>query len=183
MKIKVISIDPSMSNTGIVWATVDLVTDEVEIVSTVLVSTEKGKSKGVRASSDTVKRCRELTAAIAQALEFNPQVCFAETPSGSQSSDGMKSYGISCTLIALLEPEAVQVTPDEVKKASVGTKTATKEQMREWAYEKHPDAGWIEFRGKRTNANEHVADAIAAIYAGIRTADFQRLKKVMLVRT
>ena len=53
--------------------------------------------------------------------EHKPQVIFAETPSGSQTSSGMKSYGMTCQLIAVLKPEPIEVTPIEVKVAFTGS--------------------------------------------------------------
>ena len=100
-----------------------------------------------------------------------------ETPSGSQSSAGMKSYGATCQLIASLDPKPIEVTPNEVKMSSVGKKTASKKDMIDWAYEKYPDVEWFinKSTGALQNKNEHMADAVAIVYAGINTDDFTRV--------
>lgn len=105
-------------------------------------------------------------------------VIFAETPSGSQSASGMKNYGVSCFLIAVCTPAPLEVTPQELKKNSVGTKNASKAEIIEWAYGKHPEADWHWHGGKLQNKNEHIADAIALIYAGMKLPEFKRLQAV-----
>ena len=82
-------------------------------------------------------------------------------------------------LIASISPAPIQVTPHEVKMASVGKKTASKREMIDWAYEKFPDAGWLFHSGKLQNKNEHMADAIAIVYAGIQTNEFQRVFSIV----
>lgn len=73
-----------------------------------------------------------------------------------------------------------EVTPTEVKLAAVGNKTATKQDMIKWAMESHPEANWPTYKqnGKVMVSEakaEHMADAIAAIYAGIRCNSFQQM--------
>jgi hypothetical protein len=77
-----------------------------------------------------------------------------------------------------------EVNPIEVKLISVGSKTATKNQMIDWATEKHPYAPWPRriINGQKsliTSKAEHMADAIAAIYAGIATAEFQQMLRIL----
>ena len=67
----------------------------------------------------------------------------------------------------------IEVSSLEVKKSSVGKKTASKEEMRQWAYEKWPDAPWLKHGGKLVQKNEHLADALASVEAGIRTEQFK----------
>jgi len=92
----------------------------------------------------------------------------------------MKSYGATCQLIASLSPAPIQVTPNEVKIASVGKKTASKADMIKWASTKHPDVEWAKHKdGTFKNKNEHMADAIAIAYAGVKTEEFERLKSLI----
>lgn len=56
--------------------------------------------------------------------------------------------------------------------ATVGSKTASKQEMIEWAMHHHPEANWpMKTRNKAlsviTGSAEHMADAIAAIHAGL----------------
>lgn len=169
----IIGIDPSMANTALV--AMDL--DTMKVIDSLLIETEKTKKKQVRASSDTISRCTELISGTSNFLnKYSRYVIAGETPSGSQSSSAMKSYGISCFLLALYG--VLQVTPDEVKKASVGSGTASKDQMIAWAMEKHPEAPWkiTKSTGKPALKMEHMADAIGVIYAAMKLPEFKRLR-------
>ena len=77
----------------------------------------------------------------------------------------------------------IQVTPTEVKLAACGKKTATKAEMITWAATLYPKVNWYsrKLHGVETltNKNEHVADAIAAVHAGIKTEQFKQLTILM----
>lgn len=176
---KYLAIDSSLAHTGI--AIGDLNPDGTFTVESIrLLETKKTKNKQVRASSDTIKRCRETYEFVQRMIrEFKPAIIFVETPSGSQSASGMKSYGVTCQLIAALYPEPIEVTPDEVKVAALNSKTASKRAMINWAYEKYPDLTWIwrTVKGQRNlqDNNEHMADAIGIVHAGVQTEEFKKL--------
>lgn len=177
--IKFISIDSSLANTGIAVGTIDS-EKNIKVDSIHLHVTEKSKHKQVRASSDTIYRCRSTWNFITDIIKKeNPSVIFMETPSGSQSSSGMKSYGATCQLIASLNPSPIEVTPTEVKVASVGNKTASKVDMINWAYNLYPGLNWLWHANKLQAKNEHMADAIAILYAGISTQEFERIIKII----
>ncbi len=174
---KIVSIDPSLRNTALVYS--ELTDGVVKVIDSVTIETEKSKQKQVRASSDLIHRCDVLHRHVNKFLEkHSPEIIFVETPSGSQSASGMKNYGVSCYLIATLTPRAIEVTPTEVKKATVGTKTASKNEMIAWAFEKHPEAPWILRNEFPLAKQEHMADAIAIIYAGMVTPAFDWIKSV-----
>ena len=172
-----LAIDSSLANTGVAWGEYSEGVFSNLFVS--MVSTEKTKNKSVRASSDTIERCAKTCGFIDGVLNMaKPDVIFVETPSGSQNSSAAKSYGIVCMLIATLSPSPIQVTPIEVKQATVGKKTASKQEMIDWSYAKHPEAiGWELRNGSPLKKMEHVADAIAIAYAGIKTDEFKRIEK------
>jgi len=89
-------------------------------------------------------------------------------------SRAMASYGICVGVLGALRASGIpffEVTPREVKMASVGSKVATKEAMINWARQTHPEAGWPKAAAKA----EHMADATAAIHAGLRTNEFKQL--------
>jgi Holliday junction resolvasome RuvABC endonuclease subunit len=180
-KFKFIAIDSSLANTGIAIGEIDQ-NRNVKVHAIGLNETIKSKNKQIRASSDTISRGRQTHTFIHSLLEsVQPDFVFVETPSGSQSSAGMKSYGMTCQLIAGLDPKPIEVTPDEVKKASVGKKTASKKEMMDWAYGLFPDLEWFvnKSTGKLQNKNEHMADGIAIVYAGIKTDDFVRVFEII----
>lgn len=174
---KFISIDSSLAHTGVAIGFYD--SGQIRITDISLNSTEKTKNKQVRASSDTIDRCRDTHNFIHNIIvREKPDVIFMETPSGSQSASGMKSYGATCQLIAGIKPAPIEVTPIEVKKASVGSQTASKRQMIDWAHHLYGHvSGWLWHAGKLQDKNEHMADAIAIAYAAVKTQEFERLLK------
>lgn len=175
---KFISIDSSLANTGVAVGTID--SHGIHVDKILLHETSKAKNKQVRASSDTIHRCKETHLFLQKIIEMEkPKVIFVETPSGSQSASGMKSYGATCQLIAVLRPDPIQVTPTEVKVASVGNKSASKRAIIDWAYGLYPDLEWVFNKGILQNKMEHVADAIAIVYAGVKTPDFIRLQQLV----
>lgn len=173
-----ISIDSSLANTGIA---IGMIVDGRIIVGEIyLIETEKTKHKQTRASSDTIARCKKTYEFIDKFIKkIKPVVIFAETPSGSQSSAAMKSYGITCQLIAAISPNPIEVTPHEVKIAASGKKSVSKREIIDWAASLYPELKWL-YRGEKLqNKNEHMADAIAIAYAGVKTPDFIRLQSVL----
>ncbi len=175
---RVLGIDPSMANTCVVVC--DIKGGEILPLCYNLTSTTKGTNKQVRASSDTINRCREIDQEVRRMIStYKPQLIFVETPSGSQNSSGMKGYGIVCMLIASLRPIPIEVTPHEVKMASVGTKTASKREMIDWACGLYPDLGWLMRGGRIQNNMEHLADALAVIHAGMKTPHYNQLTALL----
>lgn len=177
---KFVAIDSSLANTGIAIGEINTL-GKVMITAIMLHETKKSKNKQIRASSDAIDRCRGTYNFVQEIIkDVNPAVIFAETPSGSQSSNAMKSYGATCMLIAVISPPPIEVTPIEVKLATVGDKTASKDRMIQWAYGKYPDLDWDKNSdGSLKNKNEHMADAIAIAYASVKTNEFIRLQSLM----
>ncbi len=175
--VKIVGIDPSLRNTGLALASYDLATGDWSVEKVAIVQTEKQSGKTVRQSSDDYRCARELIGGINQFVKASGAsfVC-AEVPTGAQSARAAFSNGVCCAVLAAVAAPLIQVNPTEVKLASVGTKTASKEQIIAWATEQWPDAGWMRRKLKGamvlTNDNEHPADACAAIAAGIETAQF-----------
>jgi len=177
--IKFVSIDSSLANTGVaignIYSNNDIVIEKI-----LLVETTKTKNKQVRASTDTIDRCRQTYKFIDKILkEEEPKIIFMETPSGSQSSAGMKSYGATCQLIASLEPIPIELSPTEVKVYSVGNKTASKSDMIKWAVNHYPQLNWFYHANKLQAKNEHMADAIAIAHAGVQNSQFKQLIKLI----
>lgn len=174
---KFVSIDSSLANTGVAVGTIGP-TGHIKVEQILLTETKKTKNKQVRASSDAIARCRQTHDFVSAVInQVKPALVFAETPSGSQSSSGMKSYGATCMLIASLKPAPIEVTPNEVKLYSTGILTASKTTMINWAHKLYPDLEWFYNKqsGELQNKNEHMADAIAIAYAAVKTDEFQRL--------
>lgn len=180
---RIVTIDPSMRHTALVAFDLNVETGVATVCDSITINTEKTTDKRVRASSDLIASCRDLhKGAMAFIQKHSPVLIFAETPSGSQSASGMKSYGISCFLLGTITPSPIEVTPIEVKKASVGEKTASKKEMIAWAFKKHPELDWKLDRSgvPQATTEEHKADAVAVLYAGMKTADYSRAREFML---
>lgn len=184
--LKIASIDPSLSNFGLAKGTIDIsheafpvTLSELQLVET---DTDRSARKVVRRNSEDLERARKLLRGM-QRFIADADMVFVEVPVGSQSARSMASYGICIGVLASIGKPLIQVTPTEVKLAAVGSKTASKSEMIEWASKLHPDLNWLVSRGKMTAKNEHLADAIGAIYAGVLTDEFARAASVFHVRS
>lgn len=184
MKIPVCGFDPSLTNWGIAEAVLDL--DGGGHLSTPTLSLIQPRDgdgkKQVRRNSLDLSRAEELVTG-ALAVAQRAKVVFVEVPHGSQSARAMASYGICIGVLASIRAagiELIEVSATENKFNFTGNKTATKEQMIAKAIELYPDANFPMHNGKISAAKaEHVADAIAAIHAGVRTPVFQNLMRLL----
>ena len=186
--LKIAAIDPSLCNFGLARGTIDMSDETLPVVveHITLVSTETDKSarKVVRRNSEDLARARKLFRGAREYIK-DASIVFVEVPVGSQSARAMASYGVCIGLLAALSDKPlIEVTPTEVKLAAVGSKTASKQEMISWASDLYPHLNWIKSRGKSELAdkNEHIADAIGAIHAGILTDEFARLVAAVRLR-
>ena len=182
--LRVAGLDPSLNNWGAVIGNLDVATSSVELAYRLLVETTSSKHKTVRKNSDDLSRARHISSRVHQFIQ-SADLIFVELPVGSQSARAMASYGICMGILSTINKPLIQVMPAEVKFAATGNKNATKNAMIAWAYEKYPDFDWFT---KNTpegvgllNKNEHIADAIGSIYAGLQT-DQDSQAKVFLTR-
>lgn len=186
--IRVVGFDPSLRNWGISKGSLilgknpqQLIIDEVAVINP-----ELPTGKQVRQNSLDLEAAKQLCKAALDAAE-GAQAIFVEVPIGSQSARAMASYGICVGVLGALRATGIpffEVTPNEVKMVSVGKKTATKQDMIRWAMAKHPEANWPTYKQngeiKVSEAKaEHMADATAAIYAGIACNSFQQMLPFM----
>lgn len=177
---KVVGFDPSLRNWGISKGT--LSPDGLQIHEVDLINPALSTGKQVRQNSLDLESAKQLCAGALAAAE-GADAIFVEVPVGSKSARAMASYGICVGILGALRATGIpffEVTPNEVKLTTVGKKTATKQEMIEWAMNAHPEANWPtynrlgELQVSEAKA-EHMADATAAIYAGIATNEFQQL--------
>ncbi len=178
----VVGFDPSLRAWGISKGT--LTAAGLHIHKVDLINPELAKSKQVRQNSLDLESAKQLCSGALEAAK-GADAIFVEVPVGSQSARAMASYGICVGVLGALRATGIpffEVTPSEVKLASVGKKTATKAEMIKWAINSHPEANWPLYnqKGKLLVSEakaEHMADATAAIYAGMATNDFQQLMR------
>ena len=176
--LKIVGVDISLNNIGICKATLN--EDESLTVNYVtLIQPAKADAvtkKQVRKNSDDLRRARWLQSNLIKQIE-GCDIISVEMPVGSQSARAMASYGICVGVLASISTPFIEVTPAEVKLAGFGCKTATKMEMIDWAFDKHPEIQWKTRNsgGKKvlTNDNEHIADALATIYAAMKTDQYK----------
>ncbi len=165
---KFVSIDPSMSNTALVWG--EIKEDKtLNLQGYKIVHTEKSSDKKVSVMVDRLDRIIDIFEGVDEVLNsINPDFCFGELPSGSQSSQGAVGVGISLAILAKL-PNLIHVTPMDVKKV-VGVGIITKDQIMDYCLNKYTDFPFEKKKdGTLVKARmEHTCDAIAIALAGIK---------------
>lgn len=175
-------IDAAFANTGFALAEVDLTDPKnpvVDVIDLDIVQTEVQKTpRGVPKSHDDLRRARDVQAVINDRIAtWKPDFIVAEIPFGSQSARSSWTLGIALGILSAI-PNLIEVTPRQVKE-STGEKHADKDLMIEWAMNLHPDAPWKmrKLKGNMvqvSGSNEHMADAVGAVYAALRTEQFKR---------
>lgn len=184
--IKVIGQDPSLRNWGLAVGHLDLETKKLTIDYVDLTNPVLPKGKQVRQNSSDLESALQLYKGASDVCE-GAHAVFVEVPVGSQSARAMASYGICVGVLGALRANGIpffEVTPTEVKLASVGNKTATKQEMINWAMSTHPEANWPMYKQNGVSIvseakAEHMADAIAAIYAGLSCNSFKQMLPFM----
>jgi len=180
--IKVVGQDPSLRNWGLAVGSLDLETKKLTIEFVDLTNPVLPTGKQVRQNSSDLESALQLYQGATD-VSIGAHAVFVEVPVGSQSARAMASYGICVGVLGALRANGIpffEVTPTEVKLASVGNKTATKQDMIKWAMAKHPEANWPTYKQNGSTMvseakAEHMADAIAAIYAGMTCNSFQQV--------
>lgn len=181
MKIPVLGMDPSLRNWGLAAAELCLDTGILSTPVISIVGTKSDDSKRVRQNSKDLQTAEDLAAGILPAARLAKAI-FVEVPVGSQSARAMASYGTCVGILGSLRAlgiEIIEVTPTEVKTHFTGNKNATKDDMIRTAMEYYPEAAWPFLKGKVVAKAEHMADAIAAIHAGVHTPVFQQLMRLL----
>lgn len=174
----VVGIDMAFANMGLARARLDdnapILCLDLKLVSTVSVDT-----KVVRKSSNELRRAAELVAEL-RAFCAGADFAIAEVPSGSQSAGAARALGIAVGVLASCPIPIIEVSQREVKLASIGTTTASKTEIIQWAVGQWPTAPWLRVKRKGamqlTASNEHLADAMATIKAGLASSEYQKLR-------
>jgi Holliday junction resolvasome RuvABC endonuclease subunit len=184
--IRVVGQDPSLRNWGLAIGTLNLDTQRLTIELLDLTNPVLPTGKQTRQNSQDLESAFQLyKGAIAAAN--GAHAVFVEVPVGSQSARAMASYGVCVGVLGALRANGIpffELTPTEVKLAGPGNKTATKQDMIQWAMAAHPEANWPMYRQHGADVvseakAEHMADAVAAIHAGISCNAFQQMLPFM----
>jgi hypothetical protein len=174
--------DPSLRHWGLASGTLDLATRQLDITRLAVTEPVLPKGKQLRVNSRDAEAACQLAAAAWEAAQ-GAHAVFVEVPVGSQSARAMASYGICVGILGALRARGLaffEVTPTEVKLAGPGDKTASKHAMIAWAMARHPGAPWPTYQQKGQQhvsaaRAEHMADAVAAIYAGVASPAFHQV--------
>lgn len=180
--ITVVGIDPSLRNWGLAEGLYNLDTEELRIKHLEVVRPDLLDGKQVRQNSQDLESAYQLFLRSMQQVR-NARAIFVEVPIGSQSARAMASYGVCIGVLGSIRgcgKPFFEVTPTEVKLAGPGHRKASKGEMIEWAVERHPEAPWPFQQNKIIESRaEHMADAVAAIHAGIAGKPFQQFKSLI----
>lgn len=182
-EITVCGFDPSFRNWGMAKASLNMEDGYLSVPELAIVQTTEPKKKDRKGRKQNTL---DIEAAHVLHDGFNKfcegvDVLFIEVPHGSQSASAMKGYGVCIGLIGSViykDIPIIQVSEAQSKIALTGIRTATKEDMIAAAMADFPTANWP-MHGKKLNASkaEHMADAYAAIVAGVQTPAFQKLRE------
>ena len=182
MRIPVLGCDPSMRNWGLAFSYLDLEDGVLDTPTLSLVRTaEEPKGKQVRMNSYDIEAAETLYSEVLP-LAQKAKVIFIEVPVGSQSAAAMKGYGMCIGILGAIRATGIpfiEVSEAESKKIMTGKRTATKEEMITAGMAWYPQANWPMHAGKISAGKaEHMADAIAAIHAGVQTQQFLNLMRL-----
>jgi len=195
MTIRILGLDPSLTHTG--WSVAEVCPIKREILDIIdagTIITAPTKNKQVRASSDALFRARTVKGELYSIIDqHSVKLACSEIPSGAQSAKALYAFGIVVGLVASLPVPVLEVTPREVKLATVGKLTADKEDMVRWAVDLTYRVGgtklwetgrkndWeIEICSKHVlKAEEHKADSMCGIQAAISSEQFRQLAGMM----
>ena len=182
-KLTIVGLDPSMSNFGMVKGVLDLNSrtfcpTDIKLIET---KSDKTNKKTVRKNSDDLNRAKLLYNGMSDFI-IDADLISVEIPVGSQTARAMTSYGVCIGVLSSIKQPMIQVTPAEVKLATCNKKTATKEEMINWATSLYPNLNWItrKYKGQiqLTKKNEHIADALATVHAACKTDQFLQMLSI-----
>lgn len=181
-RLSILGCDPSFSNWGLAGGVYDTTTSKLEISWLDVISPVVNKGKQTRQNSIDLDRAKQLAKGFISWVK-RVDLIAAEVPHGSQSSRSMASYGVCIGIlgtVANTRVPLIEVNAIETRKVITGKKKATKTQAITWAMDKHPEAPWPmkSVNGVTSvieSKAEHMADAIAAIYAAMETDTFKTM--------
>jgi len=163
-----LALDVAFANMG--WS----VLEGGKIAAFGTIRTEKDKRKTTRVSDDRAARAAYLACELDIVIKTsNVKGIIAELPSGSQNAvaASLMAYasGVVVGVAAANNLPCEWISEGDSKKAAIGKRSATKEEMMEWARAAYPG---VEFPKAKCHF-EHVADSLAA-YNGLKHSTLAR---------
>lgn len=159
-----LSLDVGFGNTG--WA----VFDEGKIIACGTIITQKSKKKTVRTADDYAARAARLARELSEIIDaYDVRGIVGELPSGgAQNAKAMAQMNMATAIVSAVATlhslPAEWTTPNEVKLAVAGYRSATKKEIKATIRKKFKDKGGHLFP-KAEGVFEHIADAVGAYLA------------------
>lgn len=180
-KIIAMGLDGSIQNFGIAVCEIDLDSKTILRVEHLLLSKTKKDGKAKRAEDDFKRFATHYYQIRGMIWDYGVEYIFGEIPAGAKDARAAFAFGGVTAILGVLsyDKHVTTVTPREVKIAATGLPHADKDDIIAAMYDAFPDANWI--LSKRSNAmdiqtlegeyltndNEHLADALGIILAGM----------------
>lgn len=171
MLISVGGCDPSLNNFGMVKGVYDTDSKGFIMEQMNLLSPSLPKTKSMLVNARDYQTASLLSKGLNEFLG-DCEMVFVELPTGSKSARSAASYGMCLGIFGSFTHPIIVTSAREAKYLATGNSKATKKEMIQWATNKYPNASWLRQGQRITNANEHLADALASVEAGIRTYHF-----------
>lgn len=182
LTVNVLGLDGSLQNFGLAVVTVDNDSRDIVKVENLVLSKTGKDGKAKRADDDFARFSQHWTEINAIIKQYDINIIFGEIPSGSRDVRAAFAFGgVTAMLAGLGQKYTVKtVTPSEVKVAATGNRHADKEDVIVAMHKLYPDAPWITSKRSNkmdiatakglylTNDNEHLADAISVVIAGLK---------------
>lgn len=170
-----LGIDPGFAAFG--WALLvlgDGATDDHVVAAGVIHTEKSAKKREVRGSDDNVRRTRVIADKLFELLTAHEPVAvaaesFSPPRNASTAAKVALAWGavVACAR-AHLDPPLLQASPQELKIAVCGSKSASKEEIEAALAARYPSANAAIGRIKQGD-REHVWDAIGAAHACLDT--------------
>ncbi len=176
-----------MNNWGIACGGYYPDTDGLTIEYLDVIQPVVSSKKETKSNSKDVDRSTQLYEGVIRLVQ-QADITFIEVPVGSQNARAGIGNGICFGILGAFRVNKInfiELTPKDIKLAATGFKNATKKQIVTHYQEEYPDTNWPmkTFRGKQvvnmSKAN-HMADAIGAIEAGIKSLEFKDLNQFII---
>jgi crossover junction endodeoxyribonuclease RuvC len=174
----VLGIDGGFASMGI--AAVALGSSSESLHRAWVVRTEKSSAKlGVRSADDTARRARELAHELEAAIaKHRPGAIAIESPSWPRNAGVAAKMGVAFGVVFALAAKhglpLVMASPQDVKRAVCGSKTASKDDVIGAIELRFPEVEWP----KQKTLIEHAADAVGVVLACLDSDALQMARRL-----
>ncbi len=181
----VLGLDPGFSNFG--WGAVRLLLDGGERVLGVgSIRTEPSKRKGLVRDDDRRRAAEIARQLLVVARRYAPAVLCVEALSHVNPKTSRmpvsttvkvgRAWGEVDMLAELLETALVQASPQTIKKALCGTRSASKAEVKRAITGRYPEVEEL-LRSIPAGRHEHPVDALGAVVASLHTNELRLARR------